>query len=133
MRFRSKLFIAADVTVPISTTYVDGTNFTSETQLLAYGDSASIMMKVDGQHASCSLNVIFKFATYNPALEVWDTVDFLGAGGGIEVAANGTTAVYYTIPISVGIEKIKLLSIQNQESVAGYTVNCNAAIYVKEK
>jgi hypothetical protein len=133
MRFKNVQLLATNVTVPISTTYVDGTDFTSEQVLLAYADVASITLVVTGSSASCSKDVIFKFAAYNKVLGTWDTIDFIGMGSGMEVAANGTTRVQRTIPISNSIDRIKLLSIQNQESVGGYTVVCNAAVYVREK
>jgi len=123
-------FLSADITVPINDTWVDGTDFTSKKIMTAYCSSASLTFYVKGGNASCSKDVIFRFATFDSIRNTWDTVD-LYATAGILVTANGTTAVQKTVIINSDMEKIKLLSVQNQETVAGYTVDVNVSIFLK--
>jgi hypothetical protein len=124
-------FLSSDITVPINTTWVEGTNFTSKTIMLAYANNASITFYVKGNNAACSKDVIFKFVTFDSLRNKWDTVDIFPSSAGISVTANGTTAVQKTIAINPDFEKIKLLSVQNQETVSGYTVDVNVSIFVK--
>ncbi len=121
-------FIATDTSIAISSTEVDGTDFTSVQLPLEYSDWASITCYVLGGNASCSLDVVFIFAAYESLRAMWDTLAYLT----INVTANGSTAVQKTVSITPHIEKIKLLSIQNQESSSGYTVTCNASLFRKE-
>jgi len=122
-------FISADTSIAINATEVDGTDFTSVQLPLEYADYASITCYVLGGHASCSLDVVFKFAAYESLRAMWDTIAYLT----VNVTANGTTAVQKTVSITPQIQKIKLLSIQNQEAVAGYTATCNASLFRKER
>lgn len=124
-------FLTSDITVPINTTWVDVTNFTSKKYSLAYCTQASLAFYVKGNHASCAQNVIFKFACFDSLRNTWDTIDILNEGSGVSVAANGTTAVQKTIAINPFFERIKLLSVQNQETVTGYTVDVNVSIFIK--
>jgi len=123
-------FLSADITVPINDTWLDGTDFTSKKIMTAYCSSASLTFYVKGGNAGCSKDVIFRFATFDSIRNTWDTVD-LFATAGVLVAANGTTAVQKTIIINSDMEKIKLLSVQNQETVSGYTVDVNVSIFLK--
>jgi len=125
-------FLTADITVPIATTWVDGgVGFTSKTIMLAYANYASMTFYVKGGNAGCLKDVIFKFATFDSLRNQWDTVDVFPNAAGISVTANGTTAVQKTIAIHPDFEKIKLLSVQNQETETGYTVNVNVSIFLK--
>lgn len=123
---RHKL-LSSDITVPINTTWVEGTNFTSSKISLAYCEYASLTFYVKGNHASCSNDVVFKFAAFDSKRDKWDTIAYHSEN----VAANGTTAVQKTIALTPDIERIKLLSVQNQETVAGYTVDVNVSIFIK--
>ena len=127
---RAKL-LASDITVPINTTWVDVTNFTSKQIWLAHANQASLTFYVKGNNAGCTQNVIFKFAGFDSLRNTWDTIDLLNSGIGISVTANGTTAVQKTVAINPYFERIKLLSVQNQETVAGYTVDVNISIFIK--
>lgn len=123
--------LASDITVPINTTWVDITNFTSKKISLAYSTQASMTFYVKGNHASCSKDVIFKFAAFDSLRDVWDTFDLLNIGSGVSVTANGTAAVQKTIAINPYFERIKLLSVQNQETTTNYTVDVNVSIFIK--
>ena len=123
-------FLTSDITVPINTTWVEGTDFTSKTIMLAYAQSATLTFYVKGNNAACSKDVIFKFVAFDSLRNKWDTIDALG-GSGVTVTANGTTAVQITKLLYAYFEKIKLLSVQNQETVAGYTVDVNVSIFIK--
>jgi len=124
-------FLSSDITVPINDTWVDGTDFTSKKIMTAYCSSASLTFYVKGGNAGCSKDVIFKFATFDSLRNQWDTVDVFSSAGGISVTSNGTTAVQKTIAMVPDFEKIKLLSVQNQETVSGYTVDVNVSIFLK--
>jgi len=125
-------FISADMTVPINTTYVEGTDFISKQIMLAYTkNDASITFYVKGNNAGCSKDVIFKFATFDSLRNKWDTADVLNEGLGVSITANGTTAVQKTIAIEADLERLKLLSVQNQETISGYTVDVNVSIFIK--
>lgn len=127
---RIKFITAGDVTVPIATTYIDGADFTSYVADVRDAKFISITFYVKGNNASCALNVIFKFVSYDSKRDKWDTIDIFDSAG-ISIPANGTTAVQKSIAVIPDWEKIKLLSIQNQESVATYTVVANASIFIK--
>lgn len=122
-----RVFLAADLTVPIDSLVVDGVGFTSEQFALSFVDFASLTFYVKGNHAGCSKGVIFRFASYDSLRNKWDTLPYLQ----IEVIASGTTAVQYTVPLTPDIEKLKLLSVQNQETTSGYTVDVNVSILLK--
>ena len=124
-------FLSTDITVPINTTYVEGTDFTSKQIMLAYAKNASVTFYVKGNNASCSKDVIFKFATFDSLRNKWDTADVLNEGLGVSITANGTTAVQKTIAIEADLERLKLLSVQNQETISGYTVDVNVSIFIK--
>jgi hypothetical protein len=130
-RFSRENFLASDYTVPINSTQIDGAGFNSRQIPLAFAEKAAISFYVKGNHASCSLAIIFKFAAFDSKRNKWDTIDVLNSGSGVSVTANGTTAVQMTIAIEPDFEKIKLLSIQNQETTALYTVDVNVSIFVK--
>jgi hypothetical protein len=83
---------------------------------------------VKGDHSSCNKEVTFKFKTYSSALDKWDTVEYLS----YSLPADGTNEVIKTVPFTPDIERIKLFSVQNQETVSGYTVQVNVAIFTKE-
>jgi len=125
--FTNKKLIAADLTVAINSTVVDGAGLTSEKPIIAYADAVSLIFYVKGNNAGCSAGVIFKFAAYDSIRQQWDTIEFLSQ----TVAANGTEVVQQTILLNPGAEKIKLLSVQNQETVAGYTVDVNVTIFIR--
>jgi len=122
-------FLSSDTSIAINSTEVDGTDFTSKQIPLAHAQYASLTLYVKGAHASCSKDIIFKFAAYDSKRKAWDTNAYLT----YNLAANGTSAVQKTIALIPDVEKIKLLSVQNQETTAGYTVTINASIFVKEK
>lgn len=121
-------FLASPITVPIDDTLVDGTDFTSDVVVFAYSEFASITFYVKGANAGCSKEVVFKLVAFSSALGKWDTVEYLS----YSVPANGTSEVILTIPFTPDVEKLKLLSIQNQEVVAGYTVDANVYMFIKE-
>ena len=82
-------FISADMTVPINTTYVEGTDFISKQIMLAYTkNDASITFYVKGNNAGCSKDVIFKFATFDSLRNKWDTADVLNEGLGVSITAK---------------------------------------------
>jgi len=120
-------FLESDYEVPINTTAVDGSQFTSKQIPIGLTKNASLTFYVKGDHASCSKDLIFKFAAFDSLRNQWDTIEFLS----VSVAANGTSVVQKTIAIAPDTEKIKLLSVQNQETVAGYTVDVNVSIFLK--
>jgi len=122
-------FLGSDTSIAINSTEVDGTDFTSKQVPLKHAEYASITMYVKGAHASCAKDVIFKFAAYDSKRDAWDTLHYLTWS----VPANGTSAVQKTVAVNPDVEKIKLLSVQNQETTAGYTVTVNASIFAKEK
>jgi len=120
-------FLVSDFTVAINSTKVDVTDFTSKKISLAYCGSASLTFFVKGNHASCAKEVIFTFATFDSKRNKWDTIGYHVEN----VVANGTSEVQRTIALTPDIEKIKLLSVQNQETVSGYTVDVNVSIFLK--
>jgi len=123
---RTKL-LASDFEVAINSTKVDVTHFTSAQISLGLSKYASLTFFVQGGNASCSKDVIFKFAAFDSARNQWDTIAFLT----VSVPSNGTSVVQKTIAIAPDTEKIKLLSVQNQETVGGYTVDANVSIFLK--
>jgi hypothetical protein len=127
--FRNEKFLASDTSIAINTTAVDGVAFTSNQIGLAYTTYASITLFVQGGNAACSKDVIFKFAAYDSIRNRWDTLEYLS----VSVTANGTNVVQKTIALTPDLEKIKLLSVQNQETIAGYTVTVNAKIFAKDQ
>jgi len=120
-------FLSSDITVPINTTWVDVTNFTSSKLSLAYCEFASLTFYVKGNNAGCTKDVVFKFAAFDSKKNQWDTIAYYTEN----VTANGTAAVQKTIALTPDIERIKLLSVQNQETVADYTVDVNVSIFIK--
>jgi len=132
MRCQRKNFLATDFLVAINSTKVDVTDFSSIQIDLSSAEFASLTFFIQGTSASCSKDIIFKFAAYDSTRAQWDTIDFVGAGSGVPVTANGTTIVQKTIALNPDIEKIKLLSVQNQEVTSGYTVTVNVSIFMKQ-
>jgi hypothetical protein len=121
-------FLPSDKTVPINSVAIDGTDFNSEQIELNFVDFASLTLYVKGNHASCSKEVIFKFASYDALRNQWDTEAYLQ----LSLTVVGTSVRQYTVPLTPDVGKIKLLSIQNQETVSGYTVDANASILLKK-
>jgi hypothetical protein len=70
---------------------------------------------------------VIKFAAFDSKRDKWDTIAYYTEN----VTANGTTAVQKTIPLTPDVERIKLLSVQNQETTSGYTVDVNVSIFIK--
>jgi len=130
-RFSRDNFLDPDFTVPINSTQEDGVGFTSKEIPLAFAQSAALSFYAKGNNVGCSKDIIFKFAAYDSKRDQWDTIDVLALGAGVPITVNGTTTVQKTIAIEADFEKIKLLSIQNQETVAGYTVDVNVSIFIK--
>jgi len=122
-----RVFLSSDITVPINSVVTDGAGFNSLQPELSYVDFASLTFYVKGNHGSCSKEVIFRFASYDSVRNQWDTSPYLQ----ISVMANGTAAVQYTVPLTPDVEKLKLLSVQNQETTSGYTVDVNVSILLK--
>ena len=122
-----RVFLSADLTVPISSVVVDGVGLTSAQIELSYVDYASLTFYVKGNNAGCSKEVIFRFASYDAIRDQWDTSPYLQ----ISVMANGASTVQYTVPLTPDVEKLKLLSVQNQETTSGYTVDVNVSILLK--
>jgi hypothetical protein len=120
-------FLSADITVPINVTWVDVTNFTSKQISIGNYQNASITFYVKGNNAACSKDVIFKFVTFDSLRNKWDTIEYIS----VSIPANGTTAVQRTVLVWPDVEKIKLLSVQNQETTATYTVDVNVSIFIK--
>jgi hypothetical protein len=121
-------FLPTDVTVGHGATLVDGVGFTSREVTTGYAKVASLTLYVKGAHAGCSQDVVFKFAAYDSARQQWDTMEYLL----LRATANGTSKVQRTVPINADMERIKLLSIQNQEVTEDYDVTANASAFVKE-
>jgi len=119
--------LSSDITVPINTTWVDVSNFTSSKLSLAYCEYASLTFYVKGNNAGCTKDVVIKFAAFDSKRDKWDTIAYYTEN----VTANGTTAVQKTIPLTPDVERIKLLSVQNQETTSGYTVDVNVSIFIK--
>lgn len=122
-------FLESDIEIPIATKYVDGVHFMSKQVVAAYAEYASITLYAKGDHAGCSKDVVFTFATYDKLRNLWDTTEYLV----LKVTASGTSEVQRTIPINPDMDYLKLLSIENQETVEGYTVDANVTIFLKEK
>jgi len=122
-------FLASDEEIAINSTEVDGSDFTSKEFDLSRAEFASITCYVKGGHGSVSQDVIFKFVTYDSERDQWDTEAYVT----INVTPSGTSVVQKTTSITPDVEKIKLYSIQNQETTAGYTVDANASLFRKER
>lgn len=122
-----KSFLSSDFLLPINKVSVEGVDFTSEQIDLSYIDFASLAFYVKGNNGGCSKEVIFKFAAYDAIRNKWDTIPYLS----ISITPNGTTAVQFHQPLIPDVEKIKLLSIQNQETTSGYTFDVNVSILLK--
>lgn len=120
-------FIESDYQIPITTIAVDGSEFNSNKIPLGLARYGSLTFYVKGDHASCSKDVIFKFVSHDSLRDQWDTEPFLE----VSITANGDSVVQKSISINPDFEKIKLLSVQNQETVAGYTVDVNVSIFLK--
>jgi|Deesub1362A_J573_1020465.scaffolds.fasta_scaffold00107_86 hypothetical protein len=116
-------FLDSDVTIPINTTQVVSSNEID----LSDAKFASISVYVKGNNAGVSLDVTFAFVAYDPARGSWDTEPYLT----INVTPNGLNAVQKTVSITPHVSKIKLYSIQNQETLDGYTIDANASIFKK--
>jgi len=114
-----------DYQVPINTTATDGSEFNSKVAALGLARYASITFYVKGDHASCSKQVIFKIVSFDSKRNLWDTEPLME----VSLAANGTAKVQKTVAFNPDIEAIKLLSVQNQETVAGYTVDVNVSVF----
>lgn len=114
-----------DYTVPINTTAVDGSEFVSNHMALGLARFCSLTFFVKGNHASCSKDVVFKIVSFDSKRNQWDTIELMS----VSIAANGSSAVQKTIAIEPDVEAIKLLSVQNQETVAGYTVDVNVSVF----
>jgi hypothetical protein len=120
-------FLDSDYEVAINTIAVDGTEFSSNKIPLGLAKSASVTLYVKGNNAGCSKDVIFKFAAFDSLRNKWDTKEFFS----VSVAADGTNDVQKTIAIEPDAEAIKLLSVQNQETTADYTVDINVSMFLK--
>jgi hypothetical protein len=118
------IFLPADVVVPINTTWVDLTDFTSEQISLRGIWSAAITVYVKGTHGSCAAAIDFVFATWDSLRNMWDTVAYQT----VSIFMNGTTAAQKSVAFDACIEKVKLLSIHNPETATGYTVTANASL-----
>ena len=129
LSFRNEKLLASDTSMAINKVSVDITDFTSVQFGLAYTTYASVTLFVQGGNAGCSKDVIFKFAAYDSIRSQWDTLPYLE----VSVAANGTSVVQKSFALTPDIEKIKLLSVQNQETAAGYTVTVNVKIFAKDQ
>jgi len=122
-------FLASDENIAINSTEVDGSDFTSKEFDLSRAEFASITCYVKGDHASVSKDVVFVFVSYDSDRDQWDTEPYIT----IAVTGNGTSVVQKTVSINPDVEKIKLYSIQNQETSAGYTLDANASLFRKER
>ena len=120
-------FLDSDHEVAINSTEVDGTDFDSKAVPLGLSKNASLAFYVKGNNAGCSQDVIFKFAAFDSLRNQWDTIEFFS----VSIPANGQNVVQKTIAITPDTEKIKLLSVQNQETTSGYTVDVNVSIFLK--
>jgi hypothetical protein len=120
-------FIASDHTLVINKVSVDGSEFTSEKILTAYSSHGTITCYVKGGNAGCAQAVVFKFATFDSFRNQWDTAEWLS----VSVTPSGTSDIQKTVSIDAYMEKIKLLSVQNQETTTGYTFTVNASIFLK--
>jgi hypothetical protein len=125
---RYSLIPAGDLLVPVSTKRTSPADFAAAA--VGLDDSiwtVALTFYVKGGNAGCALAVVFVFVTWDSLREMWDTVPYLT----YEVTAVGTAAVQETINLETCPEKLKLLSIQNQESSAGYTIVANVSCFVK--
>lgn len=120
-------FLDADYEVPINTTAVDGSEFVSNAVSLGLARFASLTIFVKGDHASCSAEVVFRFAGFDSLRNQWDTIHYLE----VKLTMTGTTPAQKTITIDPDVEKLKLLSVQNPETTEDYTVDVNASIFLK--
>jgi hypothetical protein len=118
-------FLDSDYTVPINTIAVDGSEFTSKHLALGLARYASMTFYVKGNHASCSKDITFIIVSFDSKRNQWDTEALMT----VNLAANGESAVQKTINIAPDVEAVKLLSVQNQETVAGYTADVNVSVY----
>lgn len=119
----------SDYTVPVNTTVFDGVDFISKEVVLAYAREASLTLYVKGNNAGCSNAVVFCFSAYNAALNKWDTLELFSQN----IPASGTSEVLKTIILDASFERIKLLSVQNQETTVGYTIDVNVGVFIREK
>jgi hypothetical protein len=127
LQYTRKKFLKTDLVAAINQVSVDVTDFTSEQINVAYPKYASLTFYVKGNHASCSKEIVFKFATFDSQRSLWDTEEWLS----VSLAASGTSPRQKTINLNPDVEKVKILSIQNQETVSGYTVDANVSIFMK--
>jgi len=118
------IFLATDLLVPVNTTYVDVTNFTSLHIDLTKVWSAALTLYAKGTHGSCALAVVYKFATYDSLRAQWDTIEYLSTS----LFMYGTAISQKTITFDPCPEKVKLLSVYNPETTSGYTVTVNASL-----
>lgn len=128
MRITRNNFFDVDVVAAINKTSIDGTDFTSKQLVLAHAQQAGLSLFVQGGNAGCSKDVIFVFVAWDSKRGKWDTVPFLT----VNVTATGITAVQKTVLINGGVELMKILSVQNQETVAGYTATVNVSVFTQE-
>lgn len=117
-------FVETDFVVPINTTYVSPTDFTSKFLSLRGVWSAAITLYAKGSHGSCSLAAVFNFVTWDSLREMWDTVNYFST----TITMIGTTAVQKTVVFDPCPERVKLLSVFNPEVTATYTVTVNASL-----
>ncbi len=120
-------FLATDTSVAKTATETDGTDFTSKQINTKHAHLGSITCYVKGANAGSSGDVTFKFATYDVLREMWDTIYYVQ----VVCALNGTTAVQKTITFYPDMQKLKLLSIQNEDTT--YAATCNASVTIKER
>lgn len=123
-----KTFISSDTSVAAASTETDNGDFTSYHVDLAHIKYCSITLYIKGANVSSSGYVKFTFAGYDSDREAWDTDPYVSANV-MRVSLNGTTAVQKSFAISPDLEKIKILSIENEDTT--YAVTANASIYVK--
>lgn len=121
-------FLTTDVTVPINTTYIEGTHFTSNVIDCSLARLGSLILQVKGGNAGCSATVTFRFVTSYDGIN-WDTDYYIEQS----ITMSGTSQRQKTLNVNLPVGYIKLYSIQNPETTAGYTAICNAILFVKEE
>jgi len=129
MAYVNKVYklLTQDLTVPANTIYVDGTNFNSILALTEQAEAGALVIEATGGNSGCSKDVYFNFASSIDETN-WDTVPYIT----LQITMSGTNKVRRTVNISCPIKYLKLLSVQNTETTAGYTATVNAYVYVKE-
>jgi hypothetical protein len=125
----AKEFIPDDILEinPNETKY-NNVDFTSRELFVGDCEYISVSGYAQGADSACSKDIEFNFVASSDGVN-WDTVSLIT----LRVALNGTNRVQGSAIVNVGgFKKLRLESIKNTETTAGYIANNVNCIYGKK-